>query len=453
MIAKGGGPLGICRTVGHVLAQGSESNTSWRRSGVALTVALLISACGGEAPPQTHFTNVTAASGIAYDSGFRAPLSRVTLDRTYTAGGAAAGDYDGDGDIDVFIVRGDIGPNLLYRNLGDMAFEEVAAAAGLANTKSASENYRHAGPMFADMDGDGDLDLFIGGLEGDPALIFRNEGDGVFSDVTAGSGIDAIRSEQSVGAAFGDYDLDGDLDLFISHWGTERDYSAPGDTEHLWRNDSDASGIRFTGVTVEAGISPTIMTLPDPLIPLRFWDHTFTPSFTRIDDDLYPDILSVADFNNTQYFVNNQDGSFSNATDTAVLTDDNGMGSALGDYDHDGDLDWFVSSIQIAAVGRTEEQLQADGVGYRAGRYEFQHTARGMALQENGIVKILVAEDGRILGGHVGPHASILIQEIVIAMQAGGAIELIIEAVHAHPALPQVVEEAAKAAQRALLDG
>jgi len=112
------------------------------------------------------------------------------------------------------------------------------------------------------------------------------------------------------------------------------------------------------------------------------------------------------------------------------------------------------SHPQIAAVGRSEEQLQADGVGYRAGRYEFQHTARGMALQENGIVKILVDEDGRILGGHiVGPHASILIQEIVIAMQAGGAIELIIEAVHAHPALPQVVEEAAKAAQRALLDG
>jgi rhodanese-related sulfurtransferase len=109
------------------------------------------------------------------------------------------------------------------------------------------------------------------------------------------------------------------------------------------------------------------------------------------------------------------------------------------------------SHPQIAAVGRTEEALRAAGVAYHVGRHELWHTARGMALQENGLAKILVDEGGRILGGHiVGPHASILIQEVVVAMQAGGAIEHIVEAVHAHPALPQLVEEAAKAAQLAV---
>ena len=341
-----------------------DETYAWR-AGSAFAV-LLICACGGGGgspsgpqvqgtppppppPPPTakQFANVTAASGIAYDNGFQSPLSRWELDVITTAGAAAAGDYDQDGDVDVFIIRGDIGPNLLYRNVGNMAFEEVGAAAGVAFTKSATENYRHAGPMFGDMDGDGDLDLFIGGVDGDPCLIFRNEGDGTFSDVTAGSGIDGIGSGNSIGAGFGDYDLDGDLDLFVSHWGTSRDYTAPGDTQHLWRNDSDAGGIRYTSVSVEAGISPTIINLPDPLTSLQFWDFTFAPSFARINDDPYPDILSVADFNFTQYFVNNQDGTFTNATDTGVLIDENGMGSALGDYDHDGDLDWFVSSILL----------------------------------------------------------------------------------------------------------
>jgi len=332
-----------------------------------IVAALLLTACGGGGgssaennrqlippalppgsdppPPVTQFNNVTATSGISYTNGFQAPLTRWELDVITTAGAAAAGDYDGDGDIDVFIVRGDIGPNLLYRNIGGLIFEEVAGAAGLAFTRSATENYRHAGTMFADIDGDADLDLFLGGLEGDPCKIYENMGNGTFVDASHGSGLDAIGTGNSIGAAFGDYDLDGDLDLFVSHWGTERDFSAPGDTQHLWRNDSDANGIRFTSVSQSAGIAPSIIDLPDPLTAFQIWDFTFAPSFARINDDLYPDILSVADFNFTQFFVNNQDGTFSNATDTDVLIDQHGMGSAVGDYDNDGDLDWFVSSI------------------------------------------------------------------------------------------------------------
>ena len=139
---------------------------------------------------------------------------------------------------------GSIGPNLLYRNDGALRFTEVAATAGLAWTGPAGRNYRHAGPTFADMDGDGDLDLFLGGLGGDPSLIFRNDGDGTFTDVSARSGVDIMRAEYSFSAAFGDYDLDGDLDLAVAHWGTDYGRGDPGDTEHLWRNDSDGENDR-----------------------------------------------------------------------------------------------------------------------------------------------------------------------------------------------------------------
>jgi len=314
-----------------------------------VAIFAVMTACGGggysdapaqnQTPPpaQKQFVDVTAASGIDYTNATVGIM---------TPSGAASGDYDNDGDIDLFIVRGDLGPNLLYRNTGNLVFEEVAAAAGLAYTKSATENYRHSGPMFADMDGDGDLDLFLGGLGNDPSLIFANNGDRTFSDVTAGSGIDTLAARNNISAAFGDYDLDGDLDLFVAHWGTARDYSSPGDTEHLWRNDTDAIGIKFTSVSESAGISPSILTLPDDLTMPEDEDRTFAPTFARINDDLYPDILSVADFNYSQFFINNQDGTFSNATDTDVIIDGNGMGSAVSDYDGDGDLDWFVTSIE-----------------------------------------------------------------------------------------------------------
>lgn len=288
---------------------------------------------------------MTASSGINYANGYLGMPPAIGYDVMAPAG-VAAGDYDNDGDIDLFIVRGDIGPNLLYRNIGDLVFEDVAIQAGIAFTKSPTENYRHAGPMFADINGDGHLDLFLGGIDGNPSMIFINNQDGTFTDATAGSGIDTMSSPNTISAAFGDYDLDGDLDLFLAHWGVVRDFNSPGDTENLWRNDSDANGVKFTSVSISAGISPTIINLPDPLITRDTADWSFSPAFARINDDLYPDILVAADFNHSAVFINNQDGTFTNATDVDVIIDGNGMGSAIGDYDNDGDLDWFVSSIE-----------------------------------------------------------------------------------------------------------
>lgn len=334
---------------------------------ILFLVTVLLTACGGSnkpsestpmgplevsKPSSPQFVDVTAVSGIQFTVGFSVRDPEIPL----IAGGVGAGDYDGDGDVDLFVVRGNLGPNLLYRNLGNNVFEDVAMVAGLAYTESPIENYRSSGPTFADIDGDGDLDLFLCGLQGDPSLIFENNGDGTFTDVTAGSGIDLMESHDSISAAFGDYDLDGDIDLFVSHWNTNHSFSNPGDTEHLWRNDSDSNGIRFTSISEDAGISPSIYTNPDPLTEKENTDYTFAPTFARINDDLFPDILSVADFNFSQVFMNNRDGTFANATDVSVITDTNGMGSAVADYDNDGDLDWFVTSIyapdsDISATG------------------------------------------------------------------------------------------------------
>lgn len=110
------------------------------------------------------------------------------------------------------------------------------------------------------------------------------------------------------------------------------------------------------------------------------------------------------------------------------------------------------SSPQVAAVGKTEEELRDDGTAYKVGRWRFKDTGMGMALREDGLVKVLAGPAEEIFGCHiVGPNASILIQEVVVAMHTSGTLDAIIGAVHAHPTLPQVVEEACKAAAAAEL--
>ncbi len=304
-------------------------------------------------PVQMQFMNVTNDTGISFVHGIDG--GATTMPELF-GGGVAAGDYDGDGDVDLYVVRGDLGANLLYRNDGGNRFVDVADAAGVASTKPGGDAYRHSGPTFADVDGDGDLDLFIGGLEGDPNILFSNNGDGTFTDVTAGSGLDGMAAANTISAAFGDYDLDGDLDLMLAHWGTPRPLAmngGRGDTESLWRNDSDPTGIRFSSVSEAAGVAPAVIAGVGGLVDFGSdsldYDYSFTPTFARMDDDTYPDLLVVSDFGNSRQFMNNGGAgggfAFSDVTDLTVIIDRNGMGSAVGDIDNDGDLDWFVTAI------------------------------------------------------------------------------------------------------------
>ena len=209
-----------------------------------------------------EFADATDESGIMFargyqgdgDTGDSSPYGQDADAREF-AGGVAAGDYDNDGDVNLFVVRGDIGPNLLYRNLGDATFEEMAEQAGVAYTRSATENYRHSGPGFADLDGDGHIDLYIGGIIGDPAKLYRNNGDGTFSDVTAGSGLDSMNARYTLSPAFGAFDLDGDLDLYHTNgWVHVDDFAAyhfDTDTSRLFLSDGEG---KFEEMSREAGI-------------------------------------------------------------------------------------------------------------------------------------------------------------------------------------------------------
>jgi hypothetical protein len=319
-------------------------------------------------PSPAPFLDATPASNIAYQVGYTRPA--LIVDRGNVAestfGGAASGDCDGDRDIDLFITYGNTGgpnggggPNRLYLNQlvehgNGLLFEDTAEQAGVANTRlDGKGNDRHSGPTFADMDGDGDLDLFLGGLYGDPSKIYENDGHCRFTDVTSNSpDVVNMLAPHTISAGFGDYDLDGDLDMFLTHWAT-RDRVYLGDelqlleTDHLWKNESDESGIRFVNVSQESGMSDlTWSTRAADFYDFpQDTDYTFTATFARINDDLWPDIAIAGDFGTTQVALNYGDGTFRNPHSPVLLAAQFGMGSALGDIDNDGDLDWFVSSI------------------------------------------------------------------------------------------------------------
>ncbi|MEO1369948.1 MAG: CRTAC1 family protein, partial [Acidobacteriota bacterium] len=121
-----------------------------------------------------------------------------------------------------------------------------------------------------------------------------------------------------------------DLDLFITHWSGDQTGQLP--ANHLWRNNGDSS---FSPIDFVAGVAPIFLSL----------DWSFTPNFVDVNGDLYPDLLLASDFETSQVLINRGDSTFDVTTDTDVITDENGMGAAVGDFDGDGVWDWFVSSI------------------------------------------------------------------------------------------------------------
>ena len=278
------------------------------------------------------FVDSTAESGLSRSWGV---ITDQLTDPEYMASGLTAVDFDLDGDIDVYVTGGNLGANKFFENRGNAVFVETGSSIGLDIT------HKGSGPVFADIDQDRDLDLFVGSVEGDTYYLLENR-NGLFVDITASSGL-LLTAPNTFSAAFADYDFDGDLDLALSHW---RNPEAT-DTQTLWRNRGDGT---FDSSSVTSKIAKTLIDSSDPeelqiRAPDTRRDNSFTPSFSDIDSDGDLDLLMVSDFRTSQVFKNSGDGTFINTTDREVIKDQAGMGSALADYDNDGDIDWFVTSI------------------------------------------------------------------------------------------------------------
>ena len=279
------------------------------------------------------FTEVTDSAGIehAHVNALADPEEAILM-----AGGGAVADHDRDGDPDLYLIGGGGGTNRLLRNNGDGTFTDVTAGSGTDLV-----NVHGTGPIFADVDGDGDRDLLVLSVHrwaqppgSDPDLpenrprLFLNNGSGVYTEAGPASGFTSGMPGYS--ATLGDLDRDGDLDLFMTHWVSDED-----GFQYFWEN--DGAGV-FRDVTNDY-LGGQISQLD------RF---SFTANITDLDRDGWPDVLLASDFGQSQIFMSDGldggDLTFT-AEQPAVLTDENGMGAAVGDYDNDGDMDWFVTSI------------------------------------------------------------------------------------------------------------
>ena len=263
-------------------------------------------------------------------------------DQAAQSGGLALDDIDNDGDLELYIAPGRNEKGRLLTFDGGR-FVELPGNNGIAPAEMDRAGY------FVDLDGDGWKDFVS--IQYQSVEVFMSDQTGGFVEATEASGITHERFTFSMAAA--DYDLDGDLDLFFAHWGGVVDQSAL--TEYLWENDGAG---HFTDVSDKVMITSKVEFDPPEIAEL-----SFTPTFADIDNDGYPDMLLASDAESSQVLRNEAGLQFVDAT-TDVISDKNGMGGAVADYDRDGDLDWFVSSIH---------NLTGDDVGTDTGNRMYRN--------------------------------------------------------------------------------
>jgi len=292
------------------------------------------------------------------------PINFGTNSGQHTAGGVCIGDYDADGLPDVFLTR-PAGGNRLYRNLGNFHFADVTLAAGVSDDKLWG-----MGASFADVDNDGDLDLYLCCYD-QPNRLYVNRGDGTFAESAAESGLDFRGA--SVMMAFMDYDRDGDLDAFlltnalerlvpkgpvlIRHnpargWtevpeaeregigalvkldGTVFTYMA-GQYDHLFENRgaNESGDVQFVDVSQQAGIEGT-----DLGLSAVWFDY---------DADGWTDLYVANDFfGPDRLYHNNGDGTFADVAQRALPhTPWFSMGADAGDVNNDGKFDLMASDM------------------------------------------------------------------------------------------------------------
>ncbi len=280
--------------------------------------------------------------------------------------GCAWGDYDNDGYLDLYVANyiefdlhykpksmqygqwkgmpvfyGPMGlkgaADVLYHNEGDGTFKDVTKSAGVVDS---DKNYGFT-VIFSDYDNDGDLDLHVAN-DSTPNFLYRNNGDGTFEDVSVLSGVSYNRDgriQAGMGTDFGDYDNDGDLDIFVTNFAV--DYNT------LYRNDGDGL---FSDISFPSGVG-------DPSWPFISWGTSFLDFDNDTDLDIFVANGHVYDvdghdlgvtFAQKNQLLENKDGAFIEVTESAGSgfgIKKVSRGSCVGDYDNDGDLDIFILNL------------------------------------------------------------------------------------------------------------
>ncbi len=295
-----------------------------------------------------QFRDVTLAAGIDF---VHSHGSRSSLLPEDMGSGAGFVDYDNDGDLDLYVVNNP-GPlkveisskspgNILYRNNRDGTFSDVTETAGVG------DQGHGMGCVFGDYDNDGDADLYVTNFGSN--ILYRNNGDGTFSDVTEEAGVGD--DQWSTGAIFGDYDRDGDLDLYVCNY---VEYS-------LASIEKMKSESKQAGKSVPSALNPIAFDAQDNILFRNNGDGTFSDVtaelgvaanggrsmqaiFTDFDLDGDLDLYVANDLTPNFVYENNGDGTFADVSRESWAADFRGsMGLATGDYDSDGDLDLFIS--------------------------------------------------------------------------------------------------------------
>jgi hypothetical protein len=296
-------------------------------SGFAITSASLESG-DRSIGDQPHFTDVSSKAGIDFTNRYYPEFLKQKLKFAmirYGPAGISAADYDNDGLYDLFIPDGV--ESKLFRNNGDGSFSDVTAKAGLSGLDGVSV------ALFADYDNDGHKDLFVSRTF-KPNQLFHNNGDGTFTDVTAKSGIGADCC--TTVASWVDYDNDGKLDLYVGRYLDPRldipttFYARNGLPNQLYHNNGDGT---FTNVTEKSGVGEIGLCLG------TVWGD--------YNDDGYPDLYVVNDFGRKTLYRNNGNGTFTDVTvKSGTLAYGAGMNASMADYDNDGKLDIYVTNIR-----------------------------------------------------------------------------------------------------------
>ncbi|HJN51799.1 MAG TPA: FG-GAP-like repeat-containing protein [Pseudomonadales bacterium] len=295
-----------------------------------------------------RFTEVTEQAGIRFE---HFPFTRTSQLPEDMGSGVAWGDYDGDGLADLFLVNfaAPVGvseaemaagavTDRLYRNRGDGTFKDVTESTGVGAA------HRGMAAAWGDFDADGDLDLFT--TSWGENLLWENLG-GTFRDVTAKAGLGG--EGYWAGAAWADFDQDGDLDLYVCGYvqylpeepGSSR--TLAGDAQFPYTLNPSSYAPHSNRFYVNRG-DGTFDELAESAGVLGENGRSLAAAWADFDQDGLPDLYVANDVSDNMLFRNRGDGTFENVSYQALVADYRGsMGIAVGDWDGDLDLDLFIT--------------------------------------------------------------------------------------------------------------